>query len=112
VNGQHVQAVDDCRLRAVSTRFLNDVLQRHCARQRSPHAVLIVLANIYARQFPQLRDIQRLVESALVDRRLAKETERDLIGFLMLARERYPGPQRNLSTHNSMAAQKVNSLIK
>ena len=44
------------------------------------------------------------MERTLIDRGFAKETERNLIRFLVFRREGNAGSQRNLTTYNRVAA--------
>ena len=109
---QHVHAVDVFRFEFISARFLRNVLQRHGALERSAHAVFVVFANVDAGQLPKLRHIQRLVESTLVHGSFAKEADGYLIGLFVLAGKSDASRQRNLSTDNCVAAEKIQLRIK
>src|SRR5258708_35241232 len=95
----------------MSRGFIRFVVRRHGPLQRSSHAVLVVLANVYAGQLPQLCQIQRLVKSSLVDGRFAKEAKRYLISLFVFRSKGHARGQRNLSADNRVPAEKVDALV-
>src|SRR5258705_6799966 len=110
-HGQHVHAVDKFRGHLIRAGFLCDVLQRHGPSQRGTHPILIILADVNTRQFPELGHVKGLVEGALIYGGLAKETKGHAVSTLILRRESSSGSQGNLSPDDCMSAQKIHAAV-
>ena len=73
--------------------------------RREALGVLVVLADVDRRQLPDRREVQRLVERALVRRAVAEERDRDLIGAELLRGERRAGRDRDAAADDAVRAE-------
>ncbi len=72
--------------------------------QRGAHAELVVGDHEHHRQLPQRREVERLAERALVGGAVAERAQRDLVGALVVARQRDAGGDRQVAADDPVAA--------
>ena len=73
--------------------------------------VLIVLADVDHRQFPERRHVHRLVKQSLPERAVAEEADRDLIGAAHLDRHRRAGGDAGAAADDGIGAQVAGVLV-
>ena len=74
-----VHSIDDFSGNVVAFRAIDNLLERGRSLHGSAHGEEVVFANENDRQFIKSGQIQRFVESALIDRAVTEEAERDAI---------------------------------
>src|SRR5207253_7815073 len=88
VDRTDVTPVDMYSRHPVALGSLRDVVDSERALHREALGVLVVLADIDGRQLPYRGEVQRLMKRTLVDRAVAEERDRDLVGAELLGGER------------------------
>ena len=107
VAGQDVVAVHDHAGDAVARRAIGHVGARHLARHRDADRVAVVLDDEDERQLVDRREVQALVDVALVAAPLPHARHRDLAGLADLGRERDPDRVEQLRRHRRRDAHEV-----
>src|SRR6202044_2617576 len=96
---------------AVAERLERHVLDRHGAREGSPHRVLVVLADEDDGELPERGQREALVEPSDAHRALAEEAARAPPGLPVLAREGASGGERDVPADDAVPAQHVMRLV-
>src|SRR5678810_591092 len=84
---------------------------RRSTLQRRAHAVAIVLDHVHDRQLPEAGHVERFVERARVDDRLAHEADAHLVAAPILDGEGNAGAERNVRANDAVAAEEVQALV-
>jgi hypothetical protein len=104
VHGEHVHPVGDLFRHVVGASPAIHVPHCRGALERGAHPVAVVLHYEHHGELPQRRHVERFVERADVDRRLAEEADGDLVGAAVLGGEGGACRQRQVCAHDAVPA--------
>jgi hypothetical protein len=105
VHGEHVHPVGDLFRHVVGASPAIHVPHCRGALERGAHPVAVVLHYEHHGELPQRRHVERFVERADVDRRLAEEADGDLVGAAVLGGEGGACRQRQVCAHDAVPAE-------
>ena len=107
VGVEHVHAVALRAGHAEALRLPRQVGHRRVALQRGAHAELVVDDQEDDRQAPQRSQVHGLAEGALVGGAVAGHGEDDVLGLVVVGRQRDAGRQRQRAAHDPVAAEEA-----